>query len=222
MAASLIDILAGGETFSIARDHLLKFPDCYFAAHLRQHSDESTIEVDRNPAYLGIILDWLRTGELIIVPPSISKRAIFLEAQYYGLDQQMFPEGEAAVRRLRLRWQNETVLDSTNPAVGPICLANKKGSSCQIKLDRISANKSSKKHHIEITTDAYAPIVRINIDTLNGTKLRVDPGPWYVYLKRGTIGKPVAEPITDERVRLTVTHTIPCDEDEIDHVVSSS
>lgn len=51
-------------------------------------TDMNELFIDRNPAYFSVLLDLLRTGELDI-PPEMSEKALFREALYYGLEDQV-------------------------------------------------------------------------------------------------------------------------------------
>eukprot|EP00249_Psilotum_nudum_P018627 c26893_g1_i2 orf=848-2206(+) len=56
--------------------------DDIWQTQLRVCSEEFFI--DRNPSYFSVLLDLLRTGELHI-PPAMSEKALYREAQYYGI-----------------------------------------------------------------------------------------------------------------------------------------
>ncbi|PRP85173.1 K+ channel tetramerization domain-containing protein [Planoprotostelium fungivorum] len=69
-AKSKIVIDVGGKKFSTSRDTLLSNGDNFFSALLRgqhwQPDEDGSYFIDRNPKYFAIILDYLRTREMVL------------------------------------------------------------------------------------------------------------------------------------------------------------
>jgi len=67
-AKTKITLDVGGKKFSSAKSTLLRFEGTYFHAMLSsdhwQPDEDGSYFIDRNPKYFGLILDYLRTGEL--------------------------------------------------------------------------------------------------------------------------------------------------------------
>jgi len=67
-AKTKITLDVGGKKFSCAKSTLLRFEGTYFHAMLTsdhwQPDEDGSYFIDRNPKYFGLILDYLRTGEI--------------------------------------------------------------------------------------------------------------------------------------------------------------
>ena len=50
-----------------------------------EKDQDGTILIDRSPVYFHPILNYFRTGE-VIIDPSISAKGVLQEAQYYGIE----------------------------------------------------------------------------------------------------------------------------------------
>jgi len=86
----IVKLNIGGTKFTTSKTTLINMGDNFFS-RLVQGTISSYVDeegyyfVDRNGDLFGPILDFLRTGSLII-PPVISVRAILCEADFYSID----------------------------------------------------------------------------------------------------------------------------------------
>jgi len=80
----------GGTKFLTSKSTLSSVGTNFFTKLLSEDMPSSRDEegcyfIDRNGKTFQILLDFLRTGELII-PPTVNERAVYLEADFYSID----------------------------------------------------------------------------------------------------------------------------------------
>jgi len=121
--ADIITLDVGGETFRTARSTLVSCPDSLLAKMFDLNSDrpptavtkEGSYFLDVNPKAFGIILDWLRLGELMVTKGEEMER-VGKVADYLGLNE---------LRQVIEKKELEEVAAPTEKEMGlAICLLN--------------------------------------------------------------------------------------------------
>ena len=88
---SWVTLNVGGQKFVTTVSTLIKEPDCMFNMFNGQmkpgeKDEEGAYLIDRSPVYFHPILNYLRTGK-VIIDPSINVEGVLEEAKYYGIDK---------------------------------------------------------------------------------------------------------------------------------------
>ena len=88
---SWVTLNVGGKKFVTNTSVFMKEPDCMLAKMFNgemrpgEKDQDGAILIDRSPDYFKPILNYFRTGE-VIIDPSISAEGVLQEAKYYGIE----------------------------------------------------------------------------------------------------------------------------------------
>ena len=88
---SWVTLNVGGQKFVTNTSVFMKDPDCMLAKMFNgemkpgEKDADGAILIDRSPDYFKPILNYFRTGE-IIIDPSIGAKGVLQEAKYYGIE----------------------------------------------------------------------------------------------------------------------------------------
>ena len=87
---SWVTLNVGGQKFVTNTSVFMKDPECMLAKMFNgemrpgDKDQDGAILIDRSPVYFHPILNYFRTGE-VIIDPGISAEGVLQEAKYYGI-----------------------------------------------------------------------------------------------------------------------------------------
>lgn len=86
----VVDLLVGGQRFTVALSTLRKFPGSMlskmFAGNVGVLVKDGAYFIDRSAEFFGTILEYLRDGDVELPQDSVQLRRLLREANFFGLD----------------------------------------------------------------------------------------------------------------------------------------